>query len=375
MESPLKDRNILIQGSAHESTGQKLLEHSHALIHHLAIGLSKRGARLVVRASTEEYVVDSDPRTSKWYDWTVLSGIAEIDSDQPMAIAFETEKDETPTIRQNLWQNLRDKNRVQVTHTTHNAGAFLRRKMVRISDAMVSLGGGEGVEDCAELMIEMGRPVIPLGLPISPAFKDGIGGSERLAKLMKSNPSQFLGSDTASLLSAHQRGSDPSNSPKDAADEIIKMLEEVVRPQAFIIRLMNKEHCDYQDVQRFIEDTVKPALNQKNYRVSESGVSQSENFFLNVDIFKQIQKSSVVVSDLTGSRIDCYLELGYALGLEIPVLITAKKDTKIGFDTSSAETYFWQPSDRDVERIKKIHHHLQRALSRPSLRSPVSLVS
>ena len=64
MVSPLSGRSILIQGSAHKETSRELLEHSHGFVNHLAVGLAQRGARLVVRASTEEYVADGEPRTS-----------------------------------------------------------------------------------------------------------------------------------------------------------------------------------------------------------------------------------------------------------------------------------------------------------------------
>ena len=67
------------------------------------------------------------------------------------------------------------------------------------------------------------------------------------------------------------------------------------------------------------------------------------------EIEAQIRQSRFVVADVThgddGARGGVYLEVGLSLGLNIPVIFTAKEGTKPHFDTSTYPHICWKPDD------------------------------
>ena len=76
------------------------------------------------------------------------------------------------------------------------------------------------------------------------------------------------------------------------------------------------------------------------------------------EIFESIKRSAFVIVDLTVERANVYYELGFAQGLNKPVVITAYKGTRLPFDVHDISTIFWEgQTDLKVklrERIGKI---------------------
>ena len=84
------------------------------------------------------------------------------------------------------------------------------------------------------------------------------------------------------------------------------------------------------------------------------GKSKIKEGFLNVEIFKEINKSSIIIADMTGLRLNCFMEMGYAFGLDRKVILTAKKGTVCPFDPNQIPCFYWNTSSSDKELSKKL---------------------
>ena len=62
-------------------------------------------------------------------------------------------------------------------------------------------------------------------------------------------------------------------------------------------------------------------------------------------ILWQLRESAFVIADLTDLRPNVLFELGYAIALDKPVVMTAKRDTELPFDVRDMPTVFWDPID------------------------------
>ena len=71
---------------------------------------------------------------------------------------------------------------------------------------------------------------------------------------------------------------------------------------------------------------------------------KSEYSIINQEIFVNLHRASVVIADMTGERPNCFIELGYALGRGLPVMVTAKEGTNLPFDTQPVPTRMWDPA-------------------------------
>lgn len=386
INSDLSKRTILIQGSAAPETPDDLLVYSHRLIRELTLQILDANGSLLVRCNSERRKDEKNPETAFWFDWTIVEAVEQfvqnkkVSPHQNILTIFQSEKDISiiPHFRQRLWKKINSLPCIQFKRLPigMNAGAYARIEMARLADTMICIGGGEGIEHFTKIMLDTGKPVFPIGLPIAAHFGDGFLGSESLARIMKTNPIKYLGTDDNYVTSKLNVASptDNSISSKEIATAIIQILKRIVKPKAFLVRLLNTTHSDYEYVEAFFEETIKPLLLGNSYYPFQSGGNEPTSFFINVEIFEQIQLSQIVVADITGLRPNCFIELGMSLGREIPVLLTAIEGTTPVFDVHAIETYFWSPNTPNDTRIKEAKNYLRRALNRPSIIRSVPLI-
>ena len=102
----------------------------------------------------------------------------------------------------------------------------------------------------------------------------------------------------------------------------------------------------------------------------------NEGGLLKKEIVEYIEKSEIIIADLTNERPNCYLEVGYAMGLDKykNIIITVKEDHfpespnykkgghKIHFDLSGYDILFWDP-DKLNEFKTKLTDKINRRLS------------
>ncbi len=225
---------------------------------------------------------------------------------------------------------------------------IIRERQLSHGDILVVLGGGAGVEHLAELYWRDGKPVVPVWAQLGAFNDDGSGGSRALhEKALGDSGALFrlapgAGGDTARLQALRlEAESDPSS----LAEATVRMLEDLMPPSAFYVRLLDPSNRDHAAVEWFFSEVVTPAISERGYAPVQMGLGTPESMFMNVEIFRRLHRAGVVLVDLTGMRPNCTMELGYALGRPRRVVISAQEGTKPIFDSDKLPTHFWARSE------------------------------
>ena len=69
-------------------------------------------------------------------------------------------------------------------------------------------------------------------------------------------------------------------------------------------------------------------------------------------IFASIKRAAFIIADLSEPKSNVYYELGYAQGLNKPVIVTAYKGTVLPFDVNDVPTIFWESQVDFKENLK-----------------------
>ena len=137
--------------------------------------------------------------------------------------------------------------------------------------------------------------------------------------------------------------------------------------QAFIIMQIGNAELD-----TVCKDAIVPALKKCNLdpkRVDK----HNEGGLLKSEIVRFLESSNIIVADLTNERPNCYLEVGYAMGLDKfrNLILTAREDhnhdspnykrggPKVHFDLSGYDILFWDP-----ENLTKFRDELEKRIKR-----------
>jgi hypothetical protein len=67
-----------------------------------------------------------------------------------------------------------------------------------------------------------------------------------------------------------------------------------------------------------------------------------------------IEGASLVIADLTEGRPNVYLEVGYAWGRGVPVILVAKKGEQLHFDVSTHRCLFYGKFSQFVQDLEKL---------------------
>jgi hypothetical protein len=123
--------------------------------------------------------------------------------------------------------------------------------------------------------------------------------------------------------------------------------------QAFTIMQIGNE-----DLDKVYHEVIEPALKECDFdpkRVDK----HNEGGLLKSEIINFLESSDIIIADLTNERPNCYLEVGYAMGLDkfSNLILTAQENhdssspnydargPKIHFDLAGYEILFWDPKN------------------------------
>lgn len=148
--------------------------------------------------------------------------------------------------------------------------------------------------------------------------------------------------------------------------------------QAFIIMQIGNHDLDL-----VCEKAIVPALKSCDFdpkRVDKHTLGR----LLKSEIVEFIISSDIIVADLTNERPNCYLEIGYAMGLDRfrNLILTAREDhnqdspnykkegPKIHFDLSGYDILFWEPGNLDGFKAELEKRIRRRIATLPSSSKP-----
>jgi hypothetical protein len=252
------------------------------------------------------------------------------------------------------------------------SATMMRDRQAQLGDILLLLGGGTGVEHSARLYMDRRRPVIPLDLPLGASREDGTGGAMRLSAEARNDvdrfftlQSQFAGTAGAHFAALSARGG--AEDVNTVASRVIALLKMLSPPVAFYTRLLNPSVSSFSHVEEFFREVVDPVVEEAGFRRIEVGTDFTKQPFINVAIFENLHFASVAVIDLTGERPNCFIELGYALGRGIRVIMTAEEGTLLPFDPQAIPCFFWKHGVDNAERRKALKEFWQKYIDRRPL--------
>jgi hypothetical protein len=384
----LSGRRILIAGSADPDTPESLLVWTHTLLFKLVTELALRGAAFVVPFGKEPRLSNREDGPSIIFDWGVAEALntslangsiqPSVPSGRLIATVATSKTDsQIPPDRRAIYENLRDREAIHMEFVEPGwtFGAARRQRQAQLGDVLICVSGGQGVEHLAQEFVRNGKHVIPLEIALGSSSRDG-AGSSRLYQEALSKPEDFFrllpNSSPSELLDRIRTCSGSAN--QDAVvTALLKLIEKLTLARVFYIRLLNADHAGHSNVERFFREVVDPVVTQFGFEPVQMGIGKNEFAWMNDAIFQSLHYSEVAFVDLTGLRQNCFMELGYALGNQQRVIISAMKGTQLPFDSSSLEVYMWDVAKSVAEQQRLLREHWVRNFDMPPLVKPRGL--
>ncbi len=383
---PLAGRRIHIAGSISvdpEIAAKTDVETARQLVGDLVKTLIKRGANFVVPIDVDKRrQADSMPVCFDWLVWQTLHANLDqrpADIPGPLAIAVQHYKteDQIPKDQAELWDRLRDGPLVEIENAAQwNMNSKRMEIQARSGDILITLGGGEGVLYLANLYHAVGKPVIPLDLPLT-ADHEGARQLYRFGLQPAQAERLFRTNDGQNSHAWLNRIRFPARQKVDErVNQLIDLLEALESPCAFAVRLLNDKHPDFRRVEDHFETVVRPIIEgELGYRLVVIDGEQAFDYpRVDQEIFEKLHRSRVVLADITGGRPNCFLELGYAFGRALPTMVMGRAGTDLPFDITTFSGLLWDDSLSLKERRDAFRTHWQAIRNRPPLVSPEPLI-
>ena len=232
----------------------------------LVLDLLAKGATFVIPVDAEKNRADGQPICFDWLVWDTIHGnLARrpADAPGPLVIAVKHHKNEgqIPTEYRSVWDAMRVSPLVQIESAAHwNMASKRMEVQAQHGDVLIAVGGGEGVLFLANLYHDAGKPVIPLNFGLGPATT----GASRLFDfgMSGSNAQRLFQTEGAATPQSWLNRIEmyEGKTASDGVRDVLGLLEDLVPPKAFVVRLLNPAHPDYNDVQSFFDVVVQPVI-------------------------------------------------------------------------------------------------------------------
>jgi hypothetical protein len=379
-------RALHIAGSAKASADLDLLADAHALVAGIVGGWVTRGGSIVAGISAEP-MHDMCDDLSIIFDWTVIDAVAaavrEKRAPEGPILSLRGSRralDQVPQARAALIRELTAAGALDLILLPDGwrSGALVRRAQAEVGGVLVTLSGGAGVEDLANLYAAEGRPVVPIDIDLGASRDDGAqGGGTGLARRALNDPDAFVrladGSGAGARLAALSMGANRPSSVELVKDALA-LLNDLRLPTAFCVRLLDPTHDAWDDVEKYFRRVIEPVMTDAGLRVVDLGQDPQERAWMNAEIFEELHVADTVIADLTGHRPNCFLELGYALGRTHRTIITARQGTPKPFDTDKLPWHEWKAGGDREDGRDALRDYLRQFGTRAPLVAPARMV-
>ena len=382
----LRGRRIHIVGSSDPEASEDKLKYVHQLLYKLTSALAAEGATFVLPFGKEPLLKDRVDGPSIIFDWTIAEAINNAVKEgkaqpsgpngQLIATVSTSRTDQNlPATKRSIFEELRDKGAIsmEALNPGWTAGALQRQRLAQLGDILIGVSGGQGVEQLAIEYSTKGKHIIPLDIQLGSSQRDGAGGAGRLFDRAMASSGDFMrvidGESAVGLLDqTRTRNGDVPIDKVVAA--IMNLLHKLSPPRVFYVRLLNDKIPEYASVESFFRDTVDVLVGELGYEFVQMGLGKNEFAWMNQAIFDSLHHGSVVLVDLSALRVNCFMELGYALGNNQRVIVTARDDTRLPFDSFALEAFQWNASEEPAKRLDRFRTHWERNINMPTLVRP-----
>jgi hypothetical protein len=273
-----------------------------------------------------------------------------------IAVGFVKSLDKIPEDKKGIWEHLLSKNIIDLVLISNelNVGGLLRQNQEKYGDVLITVGGETGVSHLADLYLQREKSVIPLNFPI----KEKRNASFELWNRVCESPDKYIRfSKNIPVLSNFLKINFQQN-VDNIKENIISLLELLQRPYIFYNRVQDITDKNFIEVDEFFKCVVNKVFQNTCFETYELGKNATNEPLMDVELYKSINRSSLVFSDITSVRPNNMLELGYAIGLGKKILITAKEGTKLPWDTDKIHTYKWSPKKSNKKLIEELTNYI-----------------
>jgi len=385
-KSPLFGRRIHISGSISPDTAiatSSDVDATREMVAILVEKLVRAGATFVIPVDAEKRrETDGRPICFDWLIWeSINKNVAKrpTGAPNPLVIAVQHHKseDQIPRDKYDLWDGLRGTDLIEIENASHwNMNSKRMELQAKWGDILIAIGGGEGVTYLANLYHDAGKHVVPLSAAVTPSGQ----GARKLFEigLTSNKASQLL--RTESKTAHHwinQINFSNRTLPDARAATLVEFLEDLEPPRAFAVRLLNPGHAEFIAVDDFFGTVVQPIVeDEMGYRFTViDGHQELEHARLDHEIFAKLHRSSLVIADITGTRPNCFLELGYALGRSLPTMVTSREGSERPFDIATLSGLSWRTEGTLKDKKQAFRDHYSAIRNRPPLVPTEPLIS
>lgn len=373
----MRNLRLHIAGSASSSCDAELLSKAHAFVAALSCEIVKSGSGIVTGFGEEPI---GDHGIACTFDWTVIDSVVnEVGSKDNwpherkqrfITVGSQAALERIPEGRKGVWDTfkVRTDAKIVLSPPGWRMAGIIREQQLEYGDVLLVIGGGAGVEHLARMYLDSGKPVIPISVDMSSFHGDGTGGSSRLHSIALSEPQSFfqlrdgVGSGSGRLLDVRLTA---ETDPEELAAAISILIGDLRNPKAFYVRLMDPRVSEFEDVERFFREVVDPVMVANDLTPDEVGDRTPDVAFIDQDIFTSIKNAGVIFADLTSVRPNCMMELGFALGQEKKVIISAMFGTVLPFDPAHLPTHFWDWSSSVASNKEALATHFNTFIDSP----------
>ena len=351
---------------------------AHVLVKEIVKKFLSVGARFIVQVGQEPFIDTSRGSISKTFDWTVIEtvdsflaehGVSNRIPSPLIGVAIQPLQRKIPSSRHSMWQRLVKNGLVRIEYPPSgwHSGALRRKLSSEFGHLLIAIGGGEGVEHLAREYMGLGKPVIPMDLDIGSGSNDGGGGALWLLKRHSDQLNELFrveAGKSAATMMATIETQGGSEHPEQIAQSLLELVLAIEPPPAFFVRLLDPNATEFPEVETFFRTIVDTFISEIGYKKKEMGTSRREKFWLNEEIFYELDRSALTVVDLTGLRPNCLIELGYALAKGKNFILTSKKGTVLPFDVRMIDCLFWKVDSDFKESMAQLRNYWRRKSSR-----------
>jgi TIR- and PNP-associating SLOG family len=386
----INGRRVCIAGSASLAADPALLKYAHELVARLVAELTSQGGLVLCGAGKNPRLRDDLDQPPVIFDWTILETVLSqvkhggINGDGPQGrlltiVATSKTISQIPQDKKFTWDEITSSSCLTVHYVEPGwtSGAIRRQQQANLSDILVLVSGGEGVEHLAREFAAQGKPIIPLNLNLGSSTEDGTGGAVRLFGEMRNRPADFVRAtrpETVGTLLTRMETAAGATPIAQVVSAVLELISGLVPPSAFYVRLLDPNVPEYGVVEDYFRRIVDPVVSDFGYHPVEMGKTDATSPWMNAQIFESIHYSAVTIVDLTGVRPNCFMELGYAFGRNRKVIIIAREGTAIPFDPKPIEIRFWNDLTDDAKRIDELRDYWKRTINRGPLVQPKRVI-
>lgn len=301
----LAGRRIFIAGSASKKADPKLLSYAHQLVSELTRTLVDRGALLLCGVGANPRISDDPKSPALIFYWDIIEVLVEalkrrsVLPKTPQGHLFATvltdkTASQIPSDKAAIWECLINSEAVRIEYVPQgwSAGAIVRVHQTHLSDILIAIGGGEGVEHLAREFRAQGKPVIPLDLCVGASREDGGGGAQRLFGEARAHPESFLKLSNPHSIGAvfsRMETSGGTKSTTQVVAAILDVFEELLPPDAFYVRLLNAKTPEFESVERYFRQVIDPVVTESGYHRGNG----PDRLVLTLDEPRDIQRNSL----------------------------------------------------------------------------------